>query len=78
MIVNFVKEMDLIKMGSCKTRMGSGGSCICIKCGNNVPHQKGFPCKDMKCQVCGGAMLREGGEHHQLFLDKQLKKTEGK
>jgi hypothetical protein len=32
----------------------------------------------MKCPLCGAALMREGSEHHQLFLDKQLKKTEGK
>lgn len=78
MNVGFVKEKTLENMSNCKMNMGSGGSCICVKCGNTVPHQKGFPCKDMKCPLCGAALMREGSEHHQLFLDKQLKKTEGK
>jgi len=54
-----------------KHEMGTGGSCICPKCGYKAPHQKGTPCQDQKCHECGAKMLREGSEHHQLLKKKK-------
>ena len=53
---------------------GPGGTCICLKCGTKVPHRAGMPCRETRCSKCGAAMVREGSEHHRLFLDKQKKK----
>jgi predicted DNA-binding protein (UPF0251 family) len=45
-------------------RMGGGfaagpsGECVCTKCGNKVPHQRGVPCYQMKCPKCGAPMTR--------------------
>ena len=38
---------------------GPGGSCICPSCGEKVAHQRGVPCKDLKCPKCGSPMVRE-------------------
>jgi electron transport complex protein RnfB len=38
---------------------GPGGSCVCMACGHQEPHQRGVPCFDVKCPKCGGTMTRE-------------------
>lgn len=39
--------------------LGSGGNCVCIKCGNRIAHQRATPCNQLKCPSCGAAMTRE-------------------
>lgn len=38
---------------------GPGGYCLCVKCGEKVPHQQGVKCTTRKCPVCGHTMVRE-------------------
>ncbi len=52
--------------------MGADGFCICPKCGEKVPHIAGRPCQQILCPKCNTKMLREGSEHHQLFLKKKI------
>ena len=52
-------------------RMGSGGYCVCPKCGKKGPHQRGIPCQDERCPTCGVKMLREGSDHYLLWLKKK-------
>jgi len=54
--------------------LGSGGNCVCPKCGNKVTHQAGKPCKEERCPNCGAKMVREGSSHHQLIEAKKKKK----
>jgi predicted Fe-Mo cluster-binding NifX family protein len=35
------------------------GSCVCPKCGQREPHQRGVPCLQVNCPACGAAMIRE-------------------
>ena len=60
--------------------MGSGGDCICPKCGKREAHRSGSPCREGKCSDCGRRLVREDSYHHQLFetrKEKNLnKKTE--
>jgi hypothetical protein len=56
--------------------MGSGGSCICLKCGHREPHRAGKPCRDRKCPTCKAVLVRENSEHHRAFLEKQKAKKE--
>ena len=52
--------------------MGSGGECVCPKCGALIPHQRGVPCQDERCPECEGKkMLRVGSDHHKLWLRKK-------
>jgi hypothetical protein len=56
-----------------KNNLGAGGFCICPKCGEKLPHQQGEPCQDILCPKCNTKMLREGSEHHKMFLEKHQK-----
>jgi len=38
---------------------GAAGSCLCPKCGNSEPHERGVPCMQKQCPKCGAAMTRE-------------------
>ena len=38
---------------------GTGGFCVCTKCGEKVPHQRGVKCTTLKCPECGHTMIRE-------------------
>lgn len=38
---------------------GTGGFCVCAKCGEKVPHQRGVKCTGLKCPKCGKTMIRE-------------------
>jgi hypothetical protein len=56
--------------------MGSGGYCICPKCGQKSAHHAGIPCQEERCASCGGKLLREGSYHHQLWQQKQQRKKQ--
>lgn len=45
-------------MGVGSQRQGDGGTdtCKCPKCGHEVSHERGNPCKDTKCPKCGTSM----------------------
>jgi len=38
---------------------GTGGYCVCAKCGTKVSHQQGIKCTTLKCPDCGHTMIRE-------------------
>jgi NAD-dependent SIR2 family protein deacetylase len=54
--------------------LGSGGECVCPKCGERTRHTAGTPCQGTKCPKCGAKMLREGSFHHKLAELKKTKK----
>jgi len=35
---------------------GGTAECVCSKCGEKVPHQRGCPCVQIKCPKCGSRM----------------------
>ena len=39
--------------------VGVGGTCVCPKCGAEVPHKRGVPCSNMRCPKCGSYMMRK-------------------
>lgn len=41
--------------------LGPSGFCVCSNpdCKNKVPHQRGTPCYNLKCEKCGSPMVRE-------------------
>ena len=40
---------------------GPGGICLCTnpECKNEIPHQAGMPCYQVKCPKCGSPMIRK-------------------
>ncbi len=40
-------------------KAGAGGTCLCPKCGHQVPHEVSVPCARKACPKCGAAMVRE-------------------
>ncbi len=38
---------------------GTGGYCVCAKCGTKVKHDQGIKCTGLKCPDCGHTMIRE-------------------
>lgn len=38
---------------------GTGGNCVCPKCGHTAAHERGLPCNERKCPACGTAMNRQ-------------------
>jgi wyosine [tRNA(Phe)-imidazoG37] synthetase (radical SAM superfamily)/CO dehydrogenase nickel-insertion accessory protein CooC1 len=50
--------------------LGPGGYCVCPRCETRVPHRRGVRCEEERCPKCTGKMLREGSDHHQLWLTK--------
>ncbi|MDX1812780.1 MAG: ferredoxin [Gammaproteobacteria bacterium] len=60
----------------CRHDMGVGGFCICPKCDTRIEHRDGIPCQDERCPQCGSKMLREGSEHHKMFLEKHKNKAD--
>ena len=38
---------------------GTGGFCVCAKCGTKAEHQQGVKCTTIKCPECGHIMIRE-------------------
>jgi hypothetical protein len=57
--------------GQKRHNMGGGGFCICPKCDFKMPHKNGVPCQDERCPNCNAKLLREGSDHHKMFLGKQ-------
>ncbi len=47
---------------------GPGGNCVCPECDARVPHRRGVRCEEERCPKCAGKMLREGSDHHRLWL----------
>ena len=39
--------------------MGTGGYCVCAKCGTRQPHKRNVVCTTNKCPNCGTTMIRE-------------------
>lgn len=56
--------------------MAAGGDCICVHCDTRIPHVQGQPCKEKICPKCGKKMMREGGYHHRLYIQKKPGKSD--
>jgi hypothetical protein len=50
--------------------LGPEGDCVCPRCEARIPHRRGVRCEEERCPSCGIRMLREGSEHHRLWLMK--------
>lgn len=68
--------------GQCGAGGGRGmegdGFCICLKCGQHIPHRQGAPCIEERCPSCGVAMVREGSPTHlEIESRRAAKETTG-
>jgi ribosomal protein S27AE len=54
--------------------MGPLGFCICLRCGYRVKKEPGVRCMEIRCPRCGAVMIREGSEHHRLYLERKRDK----
>jgi hypothetical protein len=50
-----------------RLNMGTGGYCVCPKCGYKITHKSGVPCQEEHCPQCNSVLLREDSEHHRMF-----------
>jgi hypothetical protein len=50
--------------------LGPRGHCVCPKCEFRKRHQARRPCQEDRCPRCGARLLREGSDHHALWLNK--------
>ncbi len=50
--------------------LGPVGHCVCPKCEYRIRHEAGRPCQEQRCPRCGAKLLREGSDHHALWLKK--------
>lgn len=46
-------------MGGGRKAQGPGGNCVCPNCGHKIPHERGKPCFETRCEKCGMMMTRE-------------------
>ncbi len=46
---------------------GSSGFCICLICGEKVPHKANKSCKQTFCLTCNMKMIRVSAEHQELL-----------
>ena len=56
---------------------GPDGYCICPRCETRLAHRQGVRCRDERCPRCGAKMLREGSEHHELWLRRHQERAGG-
>lgn len=38
---------------------GTGGNCVCPKCGYSENHERGVPCTQKQCPKCGATLIRQ-------------------
>ncbi len=46
------------RKGGTRSGAGPGGNCICLSCGQQLPHKQGTPCYNVNCPKCGARMVR--------------------
>jgi predicted Fe-Mo cluster-binding NifX family protein len=44
--------------GSAIFSTGSGSLCVCPQCSHREPHERGMPCSQKQCPICGSALIR--------------------
>jgi len=59
------------RQGAGRGGLGSGGSCVCLRCGARQPHLQGMPCLEQRCPECGAALMREGSPRHRDALARR-------
>ena len=43
-------------VGKPARKAGGTDTCVCLKCGETIKHERGRPCNEIKCPKCGSPM----------------------
>lgn len=55
--------LEQLGLGEAPLGVGGTDTCVCTKCGFEVPHEKGVPCNTNPCPQCGEEMAGKDMSH---------------
>ncbi len=59
-ICPFCQSNEMVFFSNKKHVQKQKGTCYCTHCNTTLPHERGVPCRIVKCPDCGSHMIRRG------------------